>query len=338
MAQRTDAPAPQGKRDDAAERGAFADSPAEFTWKAWREVLGRVWTNSSRHNVGFLASGVAFYGFLSFVPALGLVVMLYGLLADPATIMRHMTGIIGLVPAQSAELINEQMANLIKTAAATSGLALVPAVLLSLYGASGAAGGMITSLNMVYEEEEKRNILKLFLVAVVMALGAVFIGVLGLVSASALGLIQGLLGRLGPLADLVVRVLTWLLTGALASATIAAIYRYGPCRQRAKWRWLTLGSVVGTVLWLLGSMLFGLYASYAGYSATYGSMGAVVALLMWFFVSAYAVLLGAFVDAEAERQTARDSTTGEAQPLGRRGAVVADSSEALQPGDPPPKR
>lgn len=327
-------PTPQPSRSEAVERGALANSPTEFGWKAWRQVLRRVWTNSSRHNIGFLASGVAFYGFLSFIPALGLLVMVYGLVADPNTIMRQMSGIIRLVPAESAELINEQLANLIRTAAATSGLALIPAVALSLYGASGAASGMITSLNMVYEQEEKRNIVRLFGVAVALAVSTVFIGVLGLVSASALGLIQQLLGGLGPLADGVIRVLTWLLAGALASATIAGIYRYGPCRQRAKWRWLTLGSVVATVLWLLGSMLFGLYAGFAGYGATYGSMGAVIALLMWFFISAYAVMLGAFVDAEAERQTSQDSTIGPDAPLGRRGAVVADSSEALHVEEP----
>jgi membrane protein len=182
----------------AAERGAFADTPAEFTWTAWRQVLARVWTNSGRHNVGFLASGVAFYGFLSFVPALGLVVMVYGLLADPATILRQMTGIIGLVPAQAAELINEQIANLIRAAAETRGLALIPAVMLSLYGASGAAGGMMSSLNIIYEQEEKRNVIRLLLVAVGMAVGAVFIGVLGLVSASALVGLQSSPGRSRP--------------------------------------------------------------------------------------------------------------------------------------------
>jgi membrane protein len=316
-------------RREAAERGAFATSPAEFGWKAWRDILGRVWTNSGRHSIGFLASGVAFYGFLSFVPALALLVMVYGMVAEPTTLFARMVAIIRLVPAQSAELINEQLANLIRTAAVTKGLALVPAVVIALYGASGAASGMITSLNMVYEQEERRGIVRLFLVALGLVCATILLGILGLVAASALGLLQTMLGGLGPVADTLLRVLTWLLTTALVSAIIAAMYRYGPCRHRAKWRWLTLGSLAATLLWLLGSVLFGWYAGFADYGRTYGSLGAVVALLMWFFVSAYAVLLGAFVDAEAERQTARDSTTGPDRPLGRRGAVVADSSEAI---------
>lgn len=314
-----------------AERGAFAASPAQFGWKAWREVLGRVWTNSGRHNIGFLASGVAFYGFLSFVPALGVLVMVYGLIAEPSTLYAQMVAVIRLVPADSAALINEQLANLIRTAAATKGLALIPAFAIALYGASGAATGMITSLNMVYEQEEKRSLVRLFLVALALVGATILLGLLGMVAASALGLLQTLLGELGPVGDMMLRLLTWLVTTALVSAIIAGMYRYGPCRHRAKWRWLTLGSLIATVLWLIGSVLFGWYAGFANYGRTYGSLGAVVALMMWFLVSAYAVLLGAFVDAEAERQTARDSTTGPERPLGKRGAVVADSSEAMEP-------
>jgi membrane protein len=129
------------------------------------------------------------------------------------------------------------------------------------------------------------------------------------------------------------RVATWLIAGALASLILALIYRFGPCRAPAKWRWLSLGSIVATALWLVSSLLFGWYVQKAHYDTTYGSLGAVVALVMWMYVSAYAMLLGAFVDAEAERQTARDSTTGSPRPMGERGAMMADTSAALEPRD-----
>ena len=312
----------------AIERGATADSPTQFSLTAWREILVRVWTNSGRHSLGFLAGGVAFFGFLSFVPALGLMVMLYGLFADPSVIFTHMMEVVRVFPANAAELINDQLGNLIKTANATRGWALVPAVAIALYGASGAASGITSSLNIVYEQDERRSFVRLTLVSFAMVAATLVVGLLGLVAASAIGLIETVVGELTDFATALVRVLTWLLTAAFASATFAAIYRYGPCRKHAKWRWLGLGSLLATVLWLLGSVLFGLYASLVGYDATYGSLGAVVALLMWFYISAYAVLLGAFVDAEAERQTSRDSTTGPEQPLGKRGAVVADTSAA----------
>jgi membrane protein len=314
----------------AGERGAAAGSPAEFGWRAWRDILRRVWQNSSRHNVGFLAAGVAFYGFLSLAPFLALVVMVYGSLADPATLYDRMVELIRVVPAEAAMIINQQLVNLIKTATETKGWAIVPAALLSLYGASGAAGGMISSLNVIYEQEEKRNILKLTFVSVALAVAAILLALLGILAASVLALVQFALSDMGSAGIALVRAATWIVAFALATFAVAIMYRYGPCREDAKWRWLTLGSAVGTALWLLGSVLFGWYASVANYATTYGSLGAVVALLMWIFVSAYSVLLGAFINAESERQTARDSTTGPERPMGNRGAVVADSSSAIE--------
>jgi membrane protein len=315
---------------EAAERGAAAHSPTEFGARAWLDILKRVWRNSSRHNIGFLAAGVAFYGFLSLAPSLALLVMVYGSVADPATLYDRMVEIIRVVPAEAALLINQQLVSLIRTAAETHGWAVIPAALLSLYGASGAAGGMISSLNIIYEQEEKRNIFGLTLVSVELAVSAIILALLGIFSASVLALVQFALSDLGAVAIALIRVATWMVAFVLASFAIAIVYRYGPCRENAKWRWLTLGSAVGTTLWLLGSLLFGWYASMANYATTYGSLGAVVALLMWIFVSAYSLLLGAFINAEAERQTARDSTTGPERPLGERGAVVADTSAALE--------
>jgi membrane protein len=314
---------------DSTELGAEADGPLQFTPRAWLDILKRVWTNTSRHNISFLAGGVAFFGFLSLVPALGLVVMLYGFVADPATIFENMVAIVRLVPAQAAMLINDQVSNLIKTAAATHGFAFVPAVAIALYGASGAARGIVTSLNIIYEQDEQRGILRLTAVSLAIAAAAIVIACLGLLSASATALLADLLTRFGGLGVALIRLVTWLIAAALATLVIALIYRYGPCRARAKWRWLSLGSVTATLLWLIGSVLFGWYVSVASYETTYGSLGTVVALIMWMYVSAYALLLGAFLDAETERQTARDSTTGAPQPLGERGAVVADTSAAL---------
>jgi membrane protein len=312
--------------------GAAANSPADFGWRAWKAILRRVWTNSSRQNVGFLAAGVAFFGFLSLAPSLGLLVMLYGLIADPQTIFDHMLEIIRLAPPQAAMLINDQISNLIKTAATTRGLAIVPAGLIALYGASGAAKGVIWSLNVIYEEEEKRNFFKLTATALLIAGGAVFIALLGLLSASALALLQAAVAGWGKPVAMAARIATWIVAGSLASLTIAIVYRFGPSRANAKWRWLSSGSVLSTGLWLTGSLLFGWYVSVADYDTTYGSLGTVVALIMWMYVSAYALLFGAFFDAEAERQTARDTTTGADRPLGERHAVMADTSAALEHG------
>ncbi|MDE2403164.1 MAG: YihY/virulence factor BrkB family protein [Sphingomonadales bacterium] len=264
----------------------------------WFRVLGRVWSSSSRHDIGFLSAGVAFFAFLSMAPGLSLVVMLYGLIADPATIFHDLTSLIRLMPAQAAKVIVEQAASLIKTAALTHGIAIVPAVLLALYGASGAARGIISSLNMIYDREEKRGWIRLTVVAIGIAAAAVIVALLGLMIASATAFVQTLLPGIG---TLLARALIWLAGAALATLVVALLYRYGPCRAQPRWRWLTLGSLAATGLWLAISILFGWYVRFASYGSTYGSLATVVALLMWLYFSAYAVLLGAIFEAEAER-------------------------------------
>lgn len=311
--------------------GAAAESPRQLGWPAWRAIFGRVWVNSGRHNVGLMAGGVAFYMFLSFVPLLGALVMTYGLIADPAIVARHMRMIIDLVPADAAKLIYDQLISLITTAADKKGLGLVIALIVSVFGASRASGGMMSALNVIYEQDDRRGILRSAGVSAALAIGAILVGIAGVLAASVLGFVQDLISGIGPFATALVRIVTWVTAGLLASATIGATYRFAPYRADARWQWLSVGAVLATLLWLLATLGFGFYAShFAGYDATYGSLSAIVVLMMWLYVSAYAVLIGGLINAEAERQTSVDTTTGQARTMGRRGATVADMSAALQ--------
>ncbi|KKC27279.1 ribonuclease BN [Sphingomonas sp. SRS2] len=311
--------------------GAIAESPRQLGWPAWRAILGRVWVNSGRHNIGLMAGGVAFYVFLSFVPLLGALVMTYGLIADPAIVARHMRMIIDLVPADAAKLIYDQLISLTTTAADKKGLGLIVALIVSIFGASRASGGMMSALNVIYDQEDRRGILRGAGVSAVLAVGAILVGIAGVLAASVLGFVQELLSGIGPFAATLVRVVTWVVAGLLASVTIGATYRFAPYRADARWQWLSIGAVMATVLWLLATLGFGFYAShFAGYDATYGSLSAIVVLMMWLYVSAYAVLIGGLINAEAERQTSVDTTTGQPQAMGGRGATVADMSAALQ--------
>ena len=309
--------------------------PTALPAHAWREILGRVWVKTGTDNISLLAAGVAFYAVLSIVPLLGALVMTYGLIADPSTIADHMRTIIALVPRDAAKLILDQLISLVTTAADKKGLGLLIALMVSLYGASRAAGAVMMSLNVVYEETERRSILKTTIISLVMIVGAVAVGIVGLLAASVLALVGKLTEGWGADMALLLSIATWLFAGLLASTAIGAAYRYAPSRHDAKWKWLTIGSLLATVLWLLATVGFAAYAASIGnYNATYGSLGAVVVLLMWLYVSAYAILLGAEINAEAERQTARDTTTGPEKPLGRRGATVADEV-AGEPGTEP---
>ncbi len=310
--------------------GAAADSPYAFRWPAWKAILGRVWVNSGRHNVGLMAAGVAFYSFLSFVPLLGAMVMTYGLIADPAIVARHMRMIIDLVPAEAARLIYEQLITLTTTAASKKGLGLALALGVSIYGASRASGGMMSALNVIYEEEDRRGFLRSTGLAALLIVGAVLVGVAGVLAASVLGYVQDMIAGIGPIAATLVRMVTWVVAGLLASLTIGAMYRFAPDRADPRGSWLALGAVVATLLWLLATVGFGVYAAnFGGYDATYGSLSAIVVLMMWLYLSAYAVLLGALINAETERQTALDSTTGTPRPMGQRGAAMADMSAAI---------
>ncbi|TZG29589.1 YihY/virulence factor BrkB family protein [Sphingomonas montanisoli] len=319
--------------DKQIELGARAETPTSYGWPAWKAILGRVWINAGRHNVGLMAGGVAFYAFLSFVPLLGALVMTYGLIANPAVVARHMQMIIDLVPADAAKLIYDQLIALTTTAASKKGFGLIIALAVSIYGASRASGGMMSALNVVYEQADRRSFVRSTLIASSLIVGAIAIGIVGVLSASMLGLVGDMVAAIGPIGALIVRIATWLIAAMLASFTIGAMYRFAPDRSDARWQWVSVGALLATVLWFLATIGFGFYAAnFAGYDVTYGSLSAIVVLMMWLYISAYAVLIGALVNAEAERQTAVDTTSGHPRPLGERGATVADMSEALQAG------
>lgn len=310
--------------------GRDARNPAQFSFRAWRAVLGRVWTKSGTHNVGLMAAGVAFYAFLSIVPVFGALVMTYGLFADPATVAQHMQTIINLVPKDAAKLIYDQLISVSTTAKSKAGLGLLIAILVSIYGATRASGAMMSALNVIYEEEEQRNIVRTTFVSMALILGAIAVGIAGLLAATLLGYLGTIVAKLGlglgPIAAFTIKVATWAVAAGLTGLAVAACYRYAPDRASARWRWLSIGSILATLLWVAATVGFGFYAAHFGnYNATYGALGAVVVLLMWLYLSAYAMLAGGLLNAELERQTGQDSTTGPERPIGRRGATMADT-------------
>ena len=305
--------------------GIESHHPWQHPWPAWKAIFKRIYVMDGYHNLSLMSAGVAFYAFLSFVPLLGAIVMIYGLVADPATVAQHMQTIINLVPADAAKLIQDQLVNIAETAASKAGLGLTIALALSIYGAMRASGAIIQALGVIYEEEDGRSIVRVYLLSAKITLIAVAAGVMGLFAAVLLGYLQEAASVLGDAGVLLIQIATWIIAAGIASAAFAYVYRAAPDRWDARWQWLTIGSVAATILWLIATVLFGLYvANFADYNATYGSLGAVVVLMMWLWVSAYAILIGAEINAEAERQTGVDSTIGPPRPRGQRGAVVAD--------------
>jgi membrane protein len=293
--------------------------------KGWLDVLRRSWREMDQDNLALIASGVAFYAFLAMVPLLGAVVMTYGLVAEPASVVRHFQQLSTMLPEDAARLIGEQLLNVVNTASAKKGIGLLIALALAFWGATKAVGAIVIALNIAYEEEETRGFLKRTLLNLALVLGAV----IGVGIAMAAITVFSSLGDLFPDARRLllfgIKLASWLVLALLATAGVAALYRWAPDRDEPKWRWLTPGSVFAAVGWGVLTAGFGLYvANFGNYNATYGSLGAVIVLLTWMYLSALLLLLGAELNSELEHQTARDTTVGPEQPLGVRGAEMAD--------------
>lgn len=287
--------------------------------------MKRTYREARTDNLALIAAGVAFYGFLALIPLLAALVLIYGIVIAPAEAARHIRELAQLVPADAARLIADQLENIIRTSANKKGLGLLLALGLSLYGAMKGAEAIITALNIVYEEREKRAFFQLLTLQAEMTVGAVAVAIVLLTAASLSAALEVQAGGIAPAAALAAKFFGWLVAAAITSTAIAVLCRVAPSRADARWRWVTPGSVVATLGIVATSAGFGWYAAnFGNYNTTYGSLGAVVVMLLWLWLSAYALLLGAELNAELERQTKRDSTTGPELPMGQRHARMAD--------------
>lgn len=291
------------------------DAPWKIPPRAWWEIAKRVWAAIATNHLSLLAAGVAYYAFLSIAPLLAAVVLTYGLIGDPALVAEHMRSIITVVPADAAKLINDQLMAIVTTTKPAVGFGLLLALALAVYGATRAASAIIEALNIVYEEKEARGFLAFYRVSMGITFSAVLVVVSGVVTASVIGFLQDMVSGWGAAAILSVKLLTWIAAAALASLVFALVYRFGPHRRRARWRWLTTGSITATLFWVAATLAVSLYvAKFGNYNETYGSLGAVVVLQLWLYVSAFVVLLGAQINQEAERQTSADTQVEEPAP------------------------
>lgn len=310
-----------GSLDD---RGRGATTPWQMPLKAWIAIGRRTWAETAADNIGLIAAGVAFYGFLAFVPLLGAIVLVYGLAANPATVMRNMTQLTSVMPREVAHFVGEQLMNVVRTSDGKKGLGLLLALALALFGARNGAGAIITALNVAYEEEEKRSFFRVNLLAISITAVAVVMAMIALLAIAAFGYFQTLIPDAPDFVIVAGKVLAYLVLMLAGAGAAATLYRYGPSREPARWVWLTPGSLFASLTWLVLSIGFGIYvAQFGNYNATYGSLGTVVVTLTWLYLSSYILLFGAELNSELEHQTARDTTSQEA-PIGERGAWVAD--------------
>ncbi|CAN5779412.1 YihY/virulence factor BrkB family protein [soil metagenome] len=313
------------RTDRARPAGADADRPTEIPRAGWFQIVKRAFAEGKKDNVSMLAAGLAYFAFLALFPTLIAAVLLYGLLADPADVQRQVESFSSALPADAAGLLTEQMSAIASTSSSALGIGLVIALLGALWSASGGVSNLINAVNVCYDEEETRGFLKLRGLALMLTIGAIVFMALavGLV-AVAPAVLEAL--PLGIVGTILLQVGRWVLLVVLVMAGLAVVYRLAPDRDAPKFRWASVGAVVATVIWVIASVGFSLYVdNFGSYGKTYGALAGVIVLLLWLFISAYIVLLGAEINAEAEQQTARDTTRGEDRPMGQRDAVKADS-------------
>lgn len=267
----------------------------------WWQTLLRVKQQVSKNQLSIIAAGVAFYFLLAVIPALTAMMSLYGLLFDPHDVIEQINGLGGILPGQALELLTVQLSDLAQTNRDALGLGVAGGLVLALWSSSVGVRKLMDALNVAYGVSESRGFIERTVLALALTLGALLVGVLAIAAIVLLPAAQGLLG-LTSLLQVSLSLVRWPLVAVLFLLALGVLYRWGPSREGARWRWISWGAGVATVLWVVGSGLFSWYVThFSSYNKSYGSLGGVVILLIWFLMSAYVTLIGAELDAELER-------------------------------------
>lgn len=308
-----------------AARGREATRPTDIPALGWRDVLARVKVEARQDNVALLAGGAAFYLLLGLVPGLIAVVSIYGLVADPADVGRHVDDLLRAAPPDVRDLVREQLESVTTGSRSAAGIGAVVGVALAIWSASSGMKHLMTAVNVAYDEVDRRGFVRVRLLSLLFTVCGVAVAAVAVVI---LGVVPSMLedSAVGGATRVVFAVLRWPILGLVGIVGLAVLYRFAPDRDNARWTWVSVGSLAATGLWLLASLAFSLYVSWFGsYEESYGSLGGIVVAMLWLLITTAVVILGAELNAELERQTRRDTTEGPPRPLGARGAYAADT-------------
>lgn len=257
--------------------------------------------------VSILAAGVAFYGMLSIFPALAALIAIYGLLANPANVQEQINRIHTVIPGEAHKLIAAYLTTIASAKSSKLSISLLIGLVIAIWSARAGVVSLMQALNAIYDEKEKRGLIRFQLAAIVMTFAGVIFAIVALILIAAIPAALHLIATNETL-KLIGTLIPWPLLILMISVGLAVVYRFAPSRPEAKWRWLTWGSVVATLLWVAASAGFSFYvAKFGHYDKTFGSLGAVVILLTWLYLSAYATLLGASLNVEIDRASSQGS-------------------------------
>ena len=292
--------------------------------KWWGAVMGTM-TIMDERNLGLIAAGVGFFGMLAVFPGIAALISVWGLVSDPTVIEAQLELFNRFVPADGLQLIESQLDKLVNAQVETLSWTTALSTALSLFWARSGMASMIRGLNAVYREDHRASLIMRNVTALALTAGLIGVVLVALTAVVAIPVFLALV-PLGPFATIALQIARWGIAAAVMLFGLGFIYRYGPNRRAAKVPWVSPGALIAVGLWALGSAAFAFYiGNFGRYNEVYGSLGAGVALLMWFYLSAYVILLGAAINAELELRTLPDTTTGPPKPMGERGAYVADT-------------
>jgi membrane protein len=307
---------------DNGQQGRQAEAPQQIPPRGWMAIAKRTAKEVKADQVPLLAAGVAFYTLLALFPAIIAGVSIYGLVADPQTVRDQIDKLTQMLSPQTADLVGKQLIEVTSSAGGALGVATVVGILTALWSASSGMKALVTGVNLAYDETETRKFVKLRGLSILLTLGAMLL--LTVAGATIAGF-PPIADNLPVALQWVVSILRFVVLAVLLILGLAALYRYAPNRDKPKWTWVSWGSVVATVLWILASIGFSIYVnSFGNYNKTYGALAGIIILMFWLYLTAVIVLVGAELNTEMELQTARDTTKGPEQPMGERGGHAAD--------------
>jgi membrane protein len=306
-------------------RGRSTDRPSEISARGWKDILLRVYDGISDDRILANAAGVTYYALLALFPGIAALVSIYGLFADPNTIISDLDAVAGFAPGGAVDVIRDQLTRLAAQGSTTLGISFLVGLVISLWSANSGIKALFDALNVVYEEKEKRGFIRLNAVTLSFTIATIAFLLIALACVVALPVIVNYLPLPG-VTSLLLRIAPWPILLVLLAFGLTLIYRYGPSRTEQQWQWITWGSMFAAIAWLAASALFSWYAAnFGSFNKTYGSLGAIIGFMTWMWLSIIVVLVGAKLNAEIEHQTARESTIGRPEALGWRGAKMADT-------------
>jgi len=304
--------------------GVDAEKPTEIPARGWLQILKRAWAENSADNMPIIGAGVAFFAFLAVFPALIATISLYGLVASPDEVASQIESLSDQLPESAQSLLSDQLTSITQNSGGALTISLIISIVAALWSASGGTGNLITAVNLAYDEVETRGFVKRKALALGLTLGAI---VFVLVTFALIAVVPAVLDALplGIVGTILAQVLRWVLLLGVMAGALSVLYRVAPDRDAPKFRWVSLGSVIVTVIWAVISLLFSIYVdNFGSYDKTYGAIAGVIVLMLWLQLTVFLVLLGAEINSETEHQTAHDTTEGDPRPMGHRDATMAD--------------